>query len=148
MPKFYCIKCGSGTDYTFVKPKMCLKCNYTFGSLPTTQPVVSQPTNIVSSAAKVVSPVPAQEPYKPRLVRSLMDPQFVPQKSVSEPMVDDDDSTNYVTELDENEKRSFASVNVQRNCSSFKLPKITKPELQNDQSTTVTKVRKPRKKKA
>lgn len=145
MPKFYCIKCGSGTDYTFVKPKMCLKCNYTFGALPTTQPVVSQPTTVVSSATKVTQPAPAHEPYKPRLLRSQLDPQFASHNNVPDPVAEDD-FANYVTELDENEKRSFAAVNVQRNCSSFKLPKSTKSELQNE--STVTKVRKPRKKKA
>jgi len=40
MAKFYCFKCGFGTDYTYNKPKLCLKCGHRFAdvSIATTVP--------------------------------------------------------------------------------------------------------------
>lgn len=46
MPKFYCYKCGHGTDYMYNKPKLCLKCGFKFFESSITQPVKFTPVKI------------------------------------------------------------------------------------------------------
>lgn len=97
MPKFYCLNCGFGTDYTLHKPKVCLKCNYSF-----VQPIFAN-----------------------RSVQSPVQQSVLPKIIVEKPVINDvdvsfkEEDEHYITEIPTSQRLSFAHIEAERNCASI-----------------------------
>ncbi len=98
MPKFYCYKCGSGTDYLYNKPKVCLKCGIQFFEAS----VIKRPDNTKEITATLIS-------------------QLKKEPLINNPVVIDDSEIE--GEFEETPKiTSFAEdIQVERNCNTLVL---------------------------
>lgn len=112
MPKFYCLNCGFGTDYTLHKPKVCLKCNYSF-----VQSSVASKPNIVSFSPPVIHHNKPIE--RPIIINS---DEF------------EEDVSDYITDLPREQKLSFANVEAERNCSSISGGQIIQKAKEKNQT--------------